>query len=169
MPAVAAKILVIAATPLCEIQEVPGEQTNGRVFDLIPSRLGLQKGMATIAGVLVESVAGSHKMNLMPKQVALISDLLRERRVICVWISSRFEEQRVPALNANVLVVFRPHSNLLVAMTKHEAGNGMRNPRFFVCAEIVGAAAAMFCRAVHRLESDVADLMTEQQARQLSP
>jgi hypothetical protein len=125
--------------------------------------------MATIASVLVESVTGSHKMNLMSKQVAPISDLLRERLTICVRVSSQFEEQWVPALNANVLVVVRPHGNLLVAMAKHEAGNGMRDPRFFVCAEIVGAAAAMFCGAVHRLESDVADLMTEQQAGYLSP
>ena len=164
MPAIAAEVFIIVAATFREIQEMPGEQTHRWVLDLAPSRLCLEKRMTTIARVLMESVAGRHEMYRMSKQVAQVSNLLGKGRLIGVGIASNLEKQRMPALDTDILVMTRPHGDLLIPMSEYKARDRVGHPSFFATAQITNAAAAVFFGTSHRFERHVAHLVAEQQA-----
>jgi hypothetical protein len=66
---------------------MPSQQAHRRMFDHGSAGLLLEKGMAAITRVFVETVTGRHVMNPMPKQVAPITDLLLEGLLIGVGIA----------------------------------------------------------------------------------
>jgi hypothetical protein len=163
--AVPAEVFIVVAAPFGEIEEVAGKQTDRRMFDFFAPGLFLQKGMTTIAGVLVKSLPVRHNMNCVPKQIAQITDLLCESGVMRERVALDSEEQRMSAQNASVLVMAGSHGYPDVSVAKHKARHRVRYPRFLARVEIVHAAAAGLFQASHRFESHITDFVAEQQTR----
>jgi len=118
--AIPAKILVIISPALGKPQEMPSQQTHRWMFDSGSAGLLLEKGMAALTRVFVQTVTGCHVMNTMPKQVAQITDLLLEGVLIGVGIALNCKKQRMAALTANILVVSGSFCNPDVLVSEYK-------------------------------------------------
>jgi hypothetical protein len=125
VPAIPAEVLVVASTPFCEVQKVPCEQANWRMFDLLAARFRLQEGVTAIAGVFMKPMSGCHQVDAVSKQVAQIPHFFRERGLRCKGIALLSEQQGMTTLDTNILVVARPHRDLLIVMSTEKTRHGM--------------------------------------------
>lgn len=123
--------------------------------------------MSTEAGILLEPVTRRDMPHPMADQPAQIPHLLLERRRRGVRIVFGVEQQRVPALRADVLMPAVAIGQLLVVVLAEETRQRVPHPRErAVLAQVLAAAPAPPVVARGLLEDVVVDVMPPQRARQ---
>ena len=167
MATVNADVLGEAAAMGQEVNEVARNDADCGMPDLAPHLRLLQKRMAAEAGVLLESVARRDVARAMAEQAAEIPHFLLERRRRRIRILFSVEQQRMPALRADVFVTTVAIGELLVIVLAEEARQRMPHARErLVFSQILGAAAAPPRRPLGLLEDVIVDVMPPQETRQ---
>jgi hypothetical protein len=135
--------------------------------DLAPHLRLLQERMPAEAGVLLESVTGRDVARAMAEQPAQVAHLLLERRRRRIRIVLGVEDQRVPALCADVLVTPVSIGKRLVVVLAKEARQRVTNARQRpVLRQVFGSAPAPPDAAARLFEDMVVDVMAPQSTRQ---
>ena len=172
MPAVHAHVLGIAASPCQEANEVAGNDADGRMTELADAagrRLldALQERVTAEACVLLESVASHDVTDAVTEEPAQVSHLLLEVRWCRVRIARAVEEQRMPALAADVFVTAVAIGELLVIVLAEKARQRVPNVRDrSILAEVFGSASAAPAVSPRLLEDVVVHVMAPQETRQ---
>jgi len=150
-----------------EVDVVPEDDANGGMADL-PGHLHLlQERMPAEARVLLEPVARRDVARAMAEQAAEVAHLLLERRRRRIRIVLRLEQQRVPALRADVFMTAVAIGELLVVVLAEEARQRVTNacdgPVF---SQIFRSAPAAPRVTLGLLEDVIVDVMAPQETRQ---
>jgi len=95
--------------------------------DLPPELNVLEEGVPAEARVLFKSVARGHVTNAVTEQAARVSHRLLEVRRRGVRIARGVEEQRMPALRADVLVTAVAIGEFLVVVLAEKTRQGVTN------------------------------------------
>jgi hypothetical protein len=187
MPAVFTDVLGKPAPPCQEVNVMAGHDTNGWVADLLQIRRTrrfvatavwvsrrafrlvdrFQEGMPTMTRVLLETVTGRDVTNAMAKETAQIPNLLLEPRRGAIRVVCGIEQQRMPALRADIFVTAVPIGELFVIVLAEEARQGVPDPcRRPILSQVIGSTPAPPVVAPCLLEDMVIDVMPPQRARQ---
>ena len=123
--------------------------------------------MPAEARIFLEAVAGRDVAHAMAEQAAKVANLLLERRPRGIRILVRVEQQRMPALRANVFMASIAIGQLLVVVLAEEARQRVPHARQrTIFRKILGSAAAPPLHPVGLLEDVVIDVMSPNEARQ---
>jgi hypothetical protein len=118
-------------------------------------------------GVLLEAVARGDVADAVTEQAAEVAHLFLERRRRRVRIALRIEQQRMPALRADVFMTAVAIGELFVIVPAEEARQCVTNasggPIFL---EVFGSAPASPRVTVRCFENVVVDVMAPQETRQ---
>ena len=114
MPTILTDVLGKAAPLGQEVDVVAEDHANRGMPDAPGHRRLLQERVAAETRVLLEAVARRDVARAMAEQAAQVAHLLLERRRRRIRIALRIEQQRMPALGANVLVAAIAIGELLV-------------------------------------------------------
>jgi len=167
MATVNADVLGEAASFRQEVDEVAGNDADRGMPDLAPHLRLLQEGVTAEAGVLLESVARRDVSRAVTEETAEVAHLLLERRRRRIRIVLRIEQQRMPALRADVFVTAVAIGELLVIVLAEEARERVTHARDrSVFGQVFGSAAASPRRPFGLLEDVVVDVMAPQETRQ---
>jgi hypothetical protein len=162
----AADILRVAASAGQEMDDVAGHNARHGMANLPRDGLLLEERMATVTRVFFIAVPRRHLLRAMAEQATEISDLFLEGGGRCMRIVRRFEQQRMPALQANVFVAAIAVAELFVLVRAQKAGKCVPNPRRReIFAEIRRPAAAAAV-AGRMLENVVVHMMSPHCARE---
>jgi hypothetical protein len=135
--------------------------------DLAPHLRLFQERVTAEARVLLESVACRDVARAMAEQAAEVAHLLLERRRRRIRIVLRFEQQRMPALRADVFVAAVAIGKLLVVVLAEEARQRVTHTRDrSILRQVFGSAAAPSRRHLGLLENVVVDVVAPQETRQ---
>jgi len=161
MATVNADVLGEAASFRQEVDEVAGNDADRGMPDLAPHLRLLQEG------VTAESVARRDVSRAVTEETAEVAHLLLERRRRRIRIVLRIEQQRMPALRADVFVTAVAIGELLVIVLAEEARERVTHARDrSVFGQVFGSAAASPRRPFGLLEDVVVDVMAPQETRQ---
>jgi len=127
MPTILADVLGEPASLGQEVDVVTEGDANGGMPDVAPDSRLLQERMAAEAGVLLESVARRDVARAMAEQAAKVAHLFLERRRRRIGIALRVEEQRMPALRADVFVTAVAIGELLVVVLAEKTRQRVTN------------------------------------------
>jgi len=121
------------------------------------------------AGVFLEAVARRDVARAVAEQAAEVAHLLLERRRRRIRIVLRLEQQRVPALRADVFMTAVAIGELLVVVLAEEARQRVTDARDrSILGQVAGAASAPPIGTRRLLEDVVVDVMAPNCTRQLS-
>jgi hypothetical protein len=165
MAAVAAHIFCEAGAARDESNPVPEQHAVHRMMHLPEGAFGPQERVPAKARVLEQAVPSGDALDLMPEQAAEIADLLAELRLGGIRIAIRTQEQRMPALHADVFVAPVAIREPSIRVMAQEAGERVADARVAaVFREVCGSAAATAVAARGALEHAIVDRMTHGRA-----
>jgi len=131
--------------------------------------IGKTERMATVnAGVLLEAVARRDVADAVAEEAAEVAHFLLERRRRRIRIVLGVEQQRMPALRADVFMTAVAIGELLVVVLAEEARQRVTHARDrSVFGQVFGSAAASPRRPLGLFEDVVVDVMTPERTRKL--
>ena len=127
MSAIAADELRISGARGDVAHEVASDYADHRVSNDVHRALVLEKRVAAVARVLDEPVTQRDAVHTMTEQPAEVTDFLPELAIRVVGVAIRRKHERVPALNANILVMLVANSHAHIRVMAEKAGQGMAN------------------------------------------
>jgi len=105
----------------------------------------------------------------MAEQAAQVAHLLLERRRRRIRIVFGVEEQRMPALRADIFVTAVAIGEFLVVVVAEKTRQGVTNVRDrTILGEVLGPATAAPPFSIRLLEDVIVDVMAPEETRQLS-
>jgi hypothetical protein len=135
MAAVKAQVLRVSGSRCQEADPVSRHDAAQWVLDSCDFRFRPQKSVAASARVLYETVPSGHARHVMTEYSAEVPHLLVEQRRAGVGIAGSGKEQRMPALNADVLVIVVPIDEVLIRVVSEKTGQRVTH----VCQRAIDA------------------------------
>jgi hypothetical protein len=127
----------------------------------------LQEGVTAKARVLFESVASRDVTDAVAEEPAEVAHLLLEVRRRRVRVALGVEEQRMPALAADVFVTAVAIGELLVIVLPEETRQRMPDVRDrSILSQVFGSTPASPAVPARQLEDVVVDVMAPEETRQ---
>jgi hypothetical protein len=166
MPTIHAHIFGKTAALRQKVDEVARNDADGGMANPAPHLDLLQERMTAEAGVLLESVARRDVARAMSEQTAEVADLLLEGRRRRIRIALRIEQQRMPALRADVFVTAVAIGELLVIVLAEKTRQRVTNAGDrAIFGEVFGSATAAPPVTACLLEDVVVNVMAPQETR----
>ena len=114
---------------------MPRHDTAQRMLDRRHLRVRSQKGVTASARVFYETVPSGHARHVMTEYSAEVPHLLVEQRRAGVGIAVSGKQQRMPALNTDVLMIVVPIDEVLIRVVSEKTGQRMTH----VCQRAIDA------------------------------
>ena len=157
MPAIAAYVLRIAASPADEADTVRGKEADQRMAHLWSDAVVFEERMAAEAGVFHEAIARGDRVDAVAEQAAGVADSLVEDVAVRERIRRRREDERMPASDADVLVMPVTPGEQHVGVVPQEARQRVPDMREGAVLCQVWCAAVARAALPARLEQPVVD------------
>src|SRR5262245_41276898 len=127
----------------------------------------LQEAVAAEARILFQSIASRHVTDSVAEEPAEIPDLFLEVRSRGVGIALGVEQQRMPALRADIFVTAVAIDELFVVVLAEKARQRVTNAgNRSVFSEVLGTATAMPSLPIRVLEDVIVNVMAPDETRQ---
>jgi hypothetical protein len=120
-----AQILRISSSRCQKADPMSRHDTAQRMLDRRHFRFRPQKSVTASARVLYETVSSGHARHVMTEYSAQVPHLLVEQRRAGVGIGVSGKQQRMPALNTDVLVIVVPIDKVLIRVVSEKTGQRM--------------------------------------------
>jgi hypothetical protein len=166
MAAVQAQVFRVTRSRRQEPDPMPRYDAAQRMFHQRDLRFRSQKRVTASARVFDETIPTGHARHVMTEYSAEVAHFLVEQRGAGVGIDLSGEQQRMTALNANVLVMIVAIDEVLIRVVSEKTRQRVSDARQgTIEAEVCGATSAAPPGGIRRFQKNViVDVVAPQRA-----